>query len=82
MLSVWWSLNWENESACPYIPMEDVLERNENVVKATLVIVAQVLGGLSIFQYIQVLWSFQLAETHKDRAFEECTADLQVDSSL
>jgi len=28
---------------------------------------------------VQLLWAMELAETHKDKAYEECSADLQVD---
>lgn len=28
---------------------------------------------------MQVLWAIELVETHKDKAYEECSADLQVD---
>lgn len=28
---------------------------------------------------MQLLWAMELAETHKDKAYEECSADLQVD---
>ena len=35
-----------------------------------------------MFKYVQVLWGWELAETHEGRshsaAFDECTADLQV----
>lgn len=39
---------------------------------------AQVLGGLAIFRYVQLLWSLELVETHRGKASEECVADLQV----
>lgn len=31
------------------------------------------------YSYVQVLWELELAETHRGRAYEDCTADLQVD---
>lgn len=36
------------------------------------------MGGLAIFRYTQLLWSLELVETHKGRAYEDCVADLQV----
>lgn len=29
-------------------------------------------------RYIQILWALEIVPTHKDRAFEDCTTDLQV----
>ncbi|XP_022916869.1 aquaporin-11 [Onthophagus taurus] len=78
LLTVWWSFNWEDSSACPYIPIEEIFERKRNIFIGFLVIGAQILGGLSIFRYIQILWSLELVETHQGRAFEECSTDLQV----
>jgi len=43
-----------------------------------LIIAAQVIGGLVIFRYIRILWSFELTEQHRGRADEDCTADLKV----
>lgn len=82
VLTVWWSFNWEDATACPYCPIEEIFERKRNIFVGLLLIGAQVLGGLAIFRYIQVLWSFELAETHKGRAFEECTTDLQVSEEI
>ena len=30
------------------------------------------------FRYVQLIWSLEMVKTHENRAFEECTADLQV----
>ncbi|KAK9702154.1 hypothetical protein QE152_g30130 [Popillia japonica] len=78
VLTVWWSFHWETATACPYCPIEEIFERKRNVFVGLLLVGAQVLGGLAIFRYIQVLWSFELVETHKGRAFEDCSTDLQV----
>lgn len=77
-LTVYWSTKWENASACPYTPIEDVFEGVHNLAYALLLIVAQVLGGLAVFRYIRFLWSLELVETHKGKAYEDCVADLQV----
>lgn len=78
ILTVYWSTKWENASACPYTPIEDVFEGVHNLAYALLLIIAQILGGLAIFRYIQLLWSLELVETHKGKAYEDCVADLQV----
>lgn len=78
LLTIWWSFRWENATACPYNPLEEVFEGNYNLLYALLLILSQVLGGLAIFRYVQLLWSLELVETHKGRAHEECVADLQV----
>ncbi|KAI7815347.1 Aquaporin 12L [Rhyzopertha dominica] len=82
ILTVWWSYRWETATACPYSPLEDVFEGAQNIFYATLLIIAQVLGGVAIFRYIQFLWSLELVETHKGRAYEECVADLQVPMAI
>ncbi|XP_018562473.1 aquaporin-11 [Anoplophora glabripennis] len=79
LLTIWWSSHWEDASACPYSPIEDVLEGGKTLKTVVLVIVAQVFAALVTFSYVQVLWALELADTHRGRAFEECTADLQVD---
>ncbi|XP_017769512.1 PREDICTED: aquaporin-12 [Nicrophorus vespilloides] len=78
LLTIWWGKTWENASACPYNIMEEVAEGTQKITTATLLILSQVLGGLVIFRYIQILWSLELTENHRGRADEECTADLQV----
>lgn len=78
LLTVYWSTKWGTASACPYAPIEDVFEGVHNLAYALLLVAAQVMGGLAIFRYIRLLWSLELVETHKGRAYEECVADLQV----
>lgn len=39
---------------------------------------AQIMGGCCVYRFVQVFWWFELAQTHENRAFEDCAADLQV----
>lgn len=78
LLTIWWSKHWENATACPYSPVEEILEGTQYITTAFLLILSQVLGGIVIFRYVQLFWALELVETHKGRAFGECTADLQV----
>ncbi|XP_030757663.1 aquaporin-11 [Sitophilus oryzae] len=79
LLTIWWSTKWGNASACPYSPIEEILEGTRCLKDALYVIGVQVLAAFLTFRYIQVLWSLELVETHMDKAYEDCTADLQVD---
>uniref|UniRef100_A0A1B6DXG9 Aquaporin n=1 Tax=Clastoptera arizonana TaxID=38151 RepID=A0A1B6DXG9_9HEMI len=78
LLTIWWSLNWGEASACPYTHFEDVLTGNTNAFIAVAKTFAELAGGLLIFKYIQFLWQLEIVSTHKGRAYEECSADLQV----
>ncbi|XP_015114997.1 aquaporin-11 [Diachasma alloeum] len=78
VLTIWWSLNWEDATACPYTHLEDLVEGKKSLRDAFLLIWAELVGGLAIFRYIQLLWALEIVPTHKDRAFEDCTTDLQV----
>jgi len=78
LLTIWWSINWDEASACPYTHMEDVVIRKKSLIIAFLSICAELAGGLVIFKYIQILWAFQFASTHKNRAYGDCTTDLQA----
>lgn len=78
LLTVWWSKNWGDATACPYSPIEELVQGNQIVYKVLLTIFSQVLGGLVIFRYVQYLWALELTETHRGKAFEDCTADLNV----
>lgn len=78
LLTIWWSVNWDEASACPYTHMEDVVIRKKPLIVAFLSICAELAGGLLIFKYIQILWALQFASTHKNRAYGDCTTDLQA----
>lgn len=78
LLTLWWARVWEIESACPYSEMEKVVEGTQEALKALYVIIAQILGGILIYYYVQLLWSMELTETHRGKVDEECKADLQV----
>ncbi|CAG9863814.1 unnamed protein product [Phyllotreta striolata] len=82
LLTVWWGTQWEEATACPYNPLEDVLEGGKNTKTAILTVASQLVGALVTFKYVQVLWSLELVETHIDKAYDDCTADLQVDMSV
>lgn len=77
-LTVWWGKVWGNATACPYTHMEDLLEGNITLKEVALRVWAEIMGGCCVYRIVQVFWWFEFAETHKGRAFEECSADLQV----
>ncbi|KAJ8714872.1 hypothetical protein PYW08_004853 [Mythimna loreyi] len=77
-LTIWWSLNWGEATACPYTHIEDVIEGRGDVRKALLKTWAELGGGILVFKYVQMYWALEISETHKDKAFEDCKADLQV----
>lgn len=78
ILTIWWANQWENATACPYTHLEDVVNGTTTLRVAIFKIWAQLTGGCLVFRYIQLLWSLELASTHAGRAYEDCTADLQV----
>lgn len=78
VLTIYWSINWGDASACPYTHLEDVFLGNKSLRIAFLLIWAEMIGGLAVFRYIQLLWSFEIVSTHRNRAFAECTTDLQA----
>ncbi|CAH2983938.1 unnamed protein product [Chilo suppressalis] len=78
LLTIWWSMNWGDATACPYTHIEDVIEGKGDIRKALLKTWAELTGGLLVFKYVQMYWALEISETHKDKAFEDCKADLQV----
>ncbi|RZF47219.1 hypothetical protein LSTR_LSTR004928 [Laodelphax striatellus] len=82
VLTIWWSLSWEDATACPYTHLEEVVEGKLDVRHAGLKIWAELSGGLVVYKYVMTLWSLEIASVHKSRAYEECTADLQVNFIL
>lgn len=78
ILTIWWSLNWGDASACPYTHLEEAVEGKKSLRVAFLLIWAELIGGLVVFRYIQLLWALEIVPTHKNKAFEDCTTDLQV----
>lgn len=78
LLTLWWSKNWEEASACPYIPIEELVQGSQVISKAILTILFQVFGGLVIFRYIQYMWALELTDIHRGKAYEDCAADLNV----
>ncbi|XP_011558838.3 aquaporin-11 isoform X3 [Plutella xylostella] len=77
-LTIWWSMNWGEATACPYTHLEEIVEGKGDIRKALLKTWAELTGGLLVFKYVQMYWALEISETHKDRAFEDCKADLQV----
>ncbi|CAH0564827.1 unnamed protein product [Brassicogethes aeneus] len=78
LLTIYWSSCWGNASACPYIPMEELVEGSKNLSTVGLIVLSQILGGLVTFRYVQLFWAMELVETHRGKAFEDCAADLHV----
>ncbi|KAL4714267.1 hypothetical protein ACJJTC_009619 [Scirpophaga incertulas] len=76
-LTIWWSLNWGDATACPYTHIEDVIEGKGDIRKALLKTWAELTGGILVFKYVQMYWALEISETHKEKAFEDCKADLQ-----
>lgn len=60
LLTIWWSLNWEDASACPYTHLEEVVEGKVSVFIAGAKIFAEMAGGLLIFKYRTVGYCFTL----------------------
>lgn len=50
----------------------------DEIRKALLKTWAELAGGLLVFKYVQMYWALEISETHKDRAYEDCKADLQA----
>ncbi|XP_026473151.1 aquaporin-11 [Ctenocephalides felis] len=82
VLTIWWSMVWGDATACPYTLLEDVVEDKATLREAVLKTWAQLVGGCLIFRYVQLFWYLELSPTHTGRAFENCTADLQVSPML
>lgn len=77
-LTIWWSFNWGDATACPYTHLEDYMEGKTDIKKMLFKSFAELFGGIVVFKYVQMYWALEIAETHKDRAYEDCKADLQV----
>lgn len=78
LLTIWWSRVWGDASACPYTHMEDMVEGKTSPRVVALKTWAQIMGGCCVYRFVQIFWWFEFVSTHEDRAFSECTADLQV----
>lgn len=78
LLTILWSVVWGNATACPYTHMEDMLEARTSPRIVVLKICVQLLSGCCVYRFIQIFWWFEFSQTHEGRAFEECSADLQV----
>lgn len=77
-LTIWWSQSWEDASACPYTHMEDLCQGNCSVKDVALKTWAALMGGCCVYRVVQVFWWLELTDNHEGRAFESCSADLQV----
>lgn len=78
LLVLLWDRTWTDASACPYTALEEVIEGQRDYSNAALRVFGQISGGLVTFSLVQLFWAMELVHTHKGKAFEECTADLQV----
>jgi aquaporin related protein len=81
LLTIWWSQMWGDATACPYTHMEDMIEGRTTPRDVALKTWAQLMGGCCVWRFVQFFWWLELAETHKGKAFEDCSADLQVTST-
>ncbi|CAG9130744.1 unnamed protein product [Plutella xylostella] len=82
-LTIWWSMNWGRPPPAPTRIWRKSLKSptipgKGDIRKALLKTWAELTGGLLVFKYVQMYWALEISETHKDRAFEDCKADLQV----
>ncbi|KAI5636596.1 aquaporin-11 isoform X2 [Phthorimaea operculella] len=55
-LTIWWSLNWGDATACPYTHLEEIIEGKGNVRRALLKTWAELTGGILVFKYVPVLY--------------------------
>jgi aquaporin rerated protein, invertebrate len=78
LLTCWWAQVWGNASACPYTHMEEMIEGNATPREVALKTWAQLMGGCCVWRFVQFFWWLEIASTHEGRAFEDCSADLQV----
>ncbi|KAK9883120.1 hypothetical protein WA026_001319 [Henosepilachna vigintioctopunctata] len=78
LLTIFWDNIWSDASACPYTLLEEVIEGQREYSNAALRICGQIAGALVTFSFVQLFWAMELVYTHKGKAFEDCTADLQV----
>lgn len=78
LLTIWWSKTWKDATACPYNPIEEIMEGTQYIYKAVLIIISQIFGGIIIFKYVQYLWGLELSQNHRGKVYEECSADLNV----
>ena len=52
VLTVWWSSEWGEATACPYTHLEDVIDGKADVRQAALKIWAQLTGGVLVFRSV------------------------------
>jgi len=81
-LTIWWSQRWGDATACPLPHFEACANGQMPFVEVAVRTVAEVVGGVAVFKYVQLLWTMEFAETHVGRshnhAFENCSGDLQI----
>lgn len=82
LLTIWWSQVWGDSTACPYTHMEDMVEGKTTPRDVALKTWAQLMGGCCVWRFVQFFWWLELAQTHKGKAFEDCSADLQVNCTF
>lgn len=78
LLTIWWGKVWGDASACPYTHMEDMIQGKTSFREMALKTWAELMGGCCVYRIVQVFWWFEFSKTHEGRAFEDCSADLQV----
>ncbi|KAK9505313.1 hypothetical protein O3M35_009397 [Rhynocoris fuscipes] len=82
LLTIWWSKNWGDATACPYTHIEEYVEGKTWISHVFAKILCQLIGGLLTYRYVLFLWSLEVSSTHRGRAYEACTADLQVSAIM
>jgi len=75
-------MHWGDATACPYNHFEDCMQGNMTRQETIVRTIAEIVGGVAVFRFIQVLWALEIAETHVGRShsaiYNVCTADLTV----
>ncbi|KAL1115570.1 hypothetical protein AAG570_005860 [Ranatra chinensis] len=82
VLTMVWSASWGDAVACPYVHLEHLFEGSTDIISVIAKTWAELSGALVVFGYVKLLWSLETSTTHKGRAYEQCTADLQVPAVL
>ncbi|EEB11631.1 Aquaporin-12A, putative [Pediculus humanus corporis] len=78
LLTIWWSNDWGNANGAPNVQLDDVVLGKQDLQLSLTKIWAQLTGGIFVYKLMQYIWSLELIENHENRAYEDCTADLQV----
>lgn len=77
-LILWRSCTWNNETACPYRPLEDVLEYNIDLSDAIGLIIFQLAGGILANRLMIKFWRLNLSTMHTGLHKGDCSNEINV----